>query len=225
MAVSGSVSVRRARTRVMVGLLCGVVALLVSGCGSYLDPDEGGRSSDPGTGAESTPQRACGLIDEDVLRDLIGDGAYDTDIHGPGPLSATDRERTRNQKFCTVSLPDSEREMILDIAIGKAIDPDELRRQLRQESDAIELCVLEYDGQDDELETNPDPGFGYADQCPTDGGERVGVELHVLAGDWLVRVDISPLPGDGNPTGRRLEAEKIALNVAGNIFYYDREPI
>ncbi len=177
----------------------------------------------PGPEATADEEPVCGLIDEDLVEDVVYDAAYET--HSGG-LSEAERELIRNPAACTVRLRETD-QVVLEVSIGVARDPAQLRQQLRAEARATQPCVIYYEeGEPDE----PGIGNGWRACYPYDEAHPDGVGVHIQRGEAqgdyrLIRVAIPPV-GPVEVADKRLHlAKEIAANIEENRIRSDRQSI
>ncbi|MEJ7634949.1 hypothetical protein [Aeromicrobium sp.] len=155
----------------------------------------------------STDQPVCGLVDPELVAQVVGPGELRTTGEGAVSLKA----RAVRPASCSIAPADGSRP-IVQVRIGEVVDSaDFWRKRLKQEAEKAG-CDLRY---------TDDPGYGYT--CDYDSGlYNPGSSVEVLRGDRIIRV--VAYKWSGSTHNQRVEiGEKIALSADENLTTYDKK--
>jgi hypothetical protein len=157
-------------------------------------------ADDPGSGP------VCGLIDRDLVKDVVGDGNLTTT--GPGALSASARKTAVSQ--CSIRAADARRPVV-QVRLGDTGgEADTWRTRLKGEADEAGVPLTYED----------DAWYGYTRDY-TSGMYNPGSSLNVVTDEHVVRVTIYQWSGSTNDSRIEL-AEKIARNAVQHQDEFDK---
>lgn len=151
-------------------------------------------------------QPVCGLVDADLVAQVVGAGKVKTNGEGAVPRSA----RTTGPASCSITAADAS-QPVIQVRIGEVVDgADYWRNQLQLEAKKAG-CDLRY---------TDEPGYGYACDYET-GMYNPGSSVDVLRGDRIIRVVVYKWSGSTHDQRLKI-AEEIVANADANLTAYDK---
>lgn len=179
--------------------------LTTAGCDAKDDKDD---DVNPTTSTTSK-EPVCGLVDPDLVSEVVGGTEFRTSGAGAIPRSKRDVDVAK----CTITRFSGAGPRI-QVRLGEVASPEDWRERLSTEAKDAKYG-------DPAATYTDDPGAGYGFTYES-GIWALGAGVNVVKGDRLIRVVVYQWP-DATPEQRLEAAEKIARDADANLTAYDKK--